>query len=87
MDTQGANTATTEAEKDNNFEQTGQAVDFFLSLTLLPYRSSSEPAFFWRLTGGRFLGALAEDTLDTLMENTLDFMGHILALYHYTAAS
>jgi hypothetical protein len=38
--------------------------------------------FFWRLTGGRFLGAVAEDTLDALMELALVFVGHIQVLYY-----
>src|SRR5262245_60889751 len=43
--------------------------------------------FFCCLTGGRFLGAVTEDTLNALMENALVFLRYRLLIYYFFASS
>jgi hypothetical protein len=67
-----------------HFQKSTQVVNLLLALTLLPDRRSSwYPAFFCCLTGGRFLGAVTEDTLNALMENALVFPRYMLLVYYF----
>src|SRR5262245_31820357 len=71
-----------------HYQKSTQVVNLLLALTLLPDRRSSwYPAFFCCLTGGRFLGAVTEDTLNALMENALVFLRYMLLVYYFFASS
>jgi hypothetical protein len=44
-------------------------------------------SFFCCLTGGRFLGAVTEDTLNALMENALVCLRYMPVVYYFSASS
>ena len=57
-----------------NFEESAEVIHLLLTFAFLGKGRVASQLFFWRFSG--LLGAVAEDTLDALMEDTLTLYGY-----------